>query len=105
MANVEKHKKNLALEWLEEKETIPPSHSRSSRVLGAYVKANKPAPKKFRPKVLQQEDSKPDVALMREPGPPPKLETKHSQYASWERQRKLERLPQLRAPYQYKSNR
>ena len=100
MANLEKHKKNLALE---QQESILPSHSRSSRVLGAHLKATKPVLRKFRPKVSKQEDPKPEVSLMREPAPPPRLEPKHSPSASWEHQRRLERIPQLRAPYQYKA--
>lgn len=104
MANSQKHKKNLAMEWLEAEDSAVPTHSRSSHLLGSYVKISKPLPKKkSRPAVRNQKPSKADPSLAREPGSPPKSSEKHSQSASWERQRKLERLTQLRAPYQYKN--
>jgi hypothetical protein len=103
MANLEKHKKSLVSEWLEEEESTVPTHSRSTHVLGSYIKIPKPVTKKFRPNIPDQKPPERDVSLAREPGPPPKLSTKHSQLASWEHQKRLERLPKLRAPYQYKS--
>ncbi len=103
MANLEKHKKSLASEWLEAEESTVPTHSRSTHVLGSYIKIPKPVSKKFRQPVPEQKPAKPDASLLREPGPPPKLSTKSSQTASWEHQRRLGRLPKLRAPYQYKS--
>ncbi len=103
MANLEKHRKNLALEWMEAEESNVPTHSRSSRVLGSHIKTGKAVPKKFRPTVAEPPAAKPDESMLREPGPAPKLTSKNSQLASWEHQRKLERLPKLRAPYQYKN--
>ena len=103
MANLEKHKKNPALEWMEAEENNVPTHSRSSRVLGSYIKIGKPAPKKFRSAAAEPPPAKPDESMLREPGPAPKLTSKNSQLGSWEHQRKLERLPKLRAPYQYKN--
>ena len=105
MANPEKHKKKPALEWLEAEESTIPTKSRSSHLLGAYIKIPKPVSKKFRPNLSNKNQTpvKPDVSLAREPGPPPKRSSRPSQAASREHQRKLERLPKLRAPYQYKN--
>jgi len=103
MANLEKHRKNPVFEWMEAEESNVPTHSRSSRVLGSYIKIEKPAPRKFRPSVTGQPPAKPDESVLREPGPAPKLASKNSQLASREHQRRLERLSNLRAPYQYKS--
>ncbi|MDW8355078.1 MAG: hypothetical protein RMK57_11160 [Bryobacterales bacterium] len=103
MRNPEKHKKNLALEWNNEEEDTFPTHSRSAHLLGPRVKVTKPAPVKGPRR--NQTSSQPDVLAMREPGPPPKVSLRHSQAASWEHLKKLERLPNLRAPYQYKTHR
>ena len=103
MANLEKHKKNPILEWLEAEESTLPTHSRSTHVLGSYIKIPKPASKKFRQSAPNHKAPKPDLALARESAPPPKITGKTSQLASFEHQRRLERLPKLRAPYQYKS--
>ncbi len=48
------------------------------------------------------EQGRPDLALMREAAPPVRPRSKPSQAASPEHLRKSERLPQLRAPFQYK---
>ncbi len=104
MANQGKHKKNPIIEWIEEEDSTVPTKSRSAHVVDSYIKKSKVALKKARPAAVPQPASAaPDPALMREEAPPPKLEEKHSQAASWEHLKKLERLPQLRAPYQYKS--
>jgi hypothetical protein len=103
MANLEKHKKNLVSEWLEAEESTVPTQSRSTRILGSYIKIQKPISRKFRQNLPDRKPQKPDVSLLREPAPPPKQTAKSSQLASWEHQRKLERLPKLRAPYQYKN--
>jgi hypothetical protein len=98
--NPGKHTKNWVQEWLEETEddsTIVPTHSRGSHVLGAYVKINKPAVGKAR-RYQPPAPPKADGEMMREPGGPPKVKEQHSQTASWDHLRKLDRLPQLRAP-------
>ena len=101
MANQGKHKKNPVLEWMEGEDGTVPTKSRSSHVVDSYIKKGKIALKKFRA-VVTGGAPKVEPALLREPGPPPNIETRHSQAASWEHQRRLERLAQLRAPYQYK---
>jgi hypothetical protein len=103
MANQGKHKVNPALEWLLGDENPVPTKSRSSHLVNAYIKKNKPAVRKGRPSPSQTVPSKPEVALVREPGVPPRGAAKRSQTAALDHQRKLERLKQLRAPYQYKS--
>lgn len=102
MANPEKHKKNLAEEWLEAEDSTVPTHTRSTHVLGAYIKIPKPVPKKIRQGGAEKAPPKVDVSMLREPGAPPKA-AKPSPLASWEHQRRVGRLPKLRAPYQYKS--
>jgi len=101
MANLEKHKRNLVHEWLESEESDLPAQSRSSRVLGSYVKISKPVARKVR-SLPPSPPSRPDPALAREPGPPPKVDEKHSQASSPEHLRKLQRLPKLRAPMTHK---
>jgi hypothetical protein len=107
MANPEKHGKNPVREWFEGEEGTVPANPRSSHLVGSYIKGSKPLRKKSRPlmaaRAQSQTPSKPDPALLREPSPPPKAIAKQSQTASWEHQKKLERLPNLRAPYQYKN--
>ena len=44
-----------------------------------------------------------DSLRMREPGPAPKAAAKHSPASSLEHQRRVERIPQLRAPNQYRN--
>ncbi len=98
--NPGKHTKNWVQEWLEETEddsTVVPTHSRGSHVLGSYVKINKPVIRKAR-RFQPPEPPKAGAEMMREPGGPPKVKEQHSQTASWDHLRKLERLPQLRAP-------
>lgn len=102
MANQGKHRKNPVLEWLEGEESTVPTNPRSSHLVDAYIKKNKPVIRKFRAASAAAVSQAPDPLQLREPGPPPKLEIKHSPAASPEHLRKLERLPNLRAPYQYK---
>jgi hypothetical protein len=99
MANLEKHKKNNLQEWLEAEESTVPAQSRSSHVLGAYIKIPKAVSRKRRSKAPAGATAKTEPALMREPAPPAKLEDKHSQSSSPEHLRKLQRLPKLRAPF------
>ena len=101
--NLEKHRKNPIQEWLEAEESTVPTHSRGSYILGSYIKLPKPTPKKFRPTPRSKSAAKPPADLAREPAPPPKLQRKRSPAASLEHLRKLERLPQLRAPFHFKS--
>jgi len=100
VANVEKHKRNPLQEWMESEEGTTPSRSRSSHLLGEYVKIQKPAAKKVRtPAALNPKAAvppKPDLALAREPATPAKTTAKQSQAASWDHLKKLERLPNLR---------
>lgn len=98
MANLEKHKKNFAQEWLDAEESTLPAQARSSHVLGAYIKIPKTPARKPRRTGGQPEAPKPDVALMREPAAS-KTEEKHSQATSPEHLRKVQRLPKLRAPF------
>jgi len=102
MANQGKHKNNLALELLEGEMSTVPKQSRGSHLLNPHIKKNKLAIRKFRAAAASAAPAAPD--LSREPGIPPKPDTKHSPAASFERQRRLERLSQLRAPYQYKGH-
>lgn len=99
MANLEKHKKNPMQEWMEGDESTLPAQSRSSHVLGAYIKIPKAVSRKARRAVPEVPAAKPDPALAREPAPPMKAEDKHSQASSLEHLRKLNRLPKLRAPF------
>ncbi len=102
MANQGKHKKSPVLEWLEGEEGNAPTKSRGSHVVDSYIKKNRVALKKSRTIVTPGEPEKVEPALLREAGPPSKTDTKASQLASWEHQKRLERLGNLRAPYQYK---
>jgi hypothetical protein len=99
VANLEKHKKNPAQEWLEGEESTVPVRSRGSHVVGAYIKSTKTVARKARRVPLNGHVEKLEPALVREPAPPPKIEVKHSQANSPEHQRKLQRLPKLRQPY------
>lgn len=103
MANQGKHGRNPVSEWMAGEEGNTPTKSRGSHVVGAYIKRAKPALKKARKAAAAVAAPKPEPALMREPAPPPKNEAKSSPAASWEHQRKLERLSRLRAPYSYKN--
>ncbi|MFB3779304.1 MAG: hypothetical protein ACE141_16925 [Bryobacteraceae bacterium] len=101
MANQGKHKKSPVLEWLEGEEGNAPTKSRGSHVVDSYIKKGKVALKRLRAAAA---DATPrmEPALLREPGPPAKTVAKSSQAASWEHQRKVERLSQLRAPYPFR---
>ena len=99
MANLEKHKKKPELEWLEAEESDVPASPRSQHVLGAYVKIPKLVSRKGKVVLPPQAQPKPDVSLVREAAPPPRSAPKPSQTTSWEHLKRLERLPQLRAPY------
>ena len=103
MANQGKHKKNPVLEWLEGEDGTVPTKPRGSHVVDSYIKKSKVILRKFRAAAPPGAPPRVEPALLREAGPPPKTEAKHSQVASFEHQRRLERLAQLRAPYQYKS--
>ena len=99
MANLEKHKKNLNLGWLEGEDNLVPTHSRSSKVLGSYLKIPKPPERKPRPNPAVRAEVKPEPPMMREPSLPLKAEEKHSQASSWEHLKRVDRLSKLRAPY------
>lgn len=102
MANQGKHRKNPVLEWLEEEDGTVPTNARSAHLVDAYIKRGKPVVKKSRIPAAPATPVVPDPLQLREPGPPPKIEVKHSPAAAPEHLRKLERLPRLRAPYPYK---
>ncbi len=104
MANQGKHKKHPMLDWMEGEDSTVPTQSRSSHVVNSYIKRSKTAVKKFRRAAAAQSPQKLEPALVREPGPAVKPEMKSSQAASWEHQKRLERLAQLRAPYQYRGH-
>jgi hypothetical protein len=91
------------MDWLEGEENTVPTKSRGSHVVDSYLKKSKVTLKKFRPAAAGAAPPKPDASLLRDPAPPAKAESKASQSASFDHQRRLERLSQLRAPYQYKS--
>ncbi len=103
MANRGKHSRNPVSEWMEGEEGNTPTKSRSAHLVNCYVKKTRPVLKKARKAAVAVAAPKPEPALMREPAPPPKNEAKPSPAASWEHQRRLERLPKLRAPYGYKN--
>jgi len=103
MANQGKHRKNPVLEWLEEEDGTVPTSSRSAHLVDAYIKRTKPVVRKFRAVAPPPPPPAPDPLQLREPGPPPKIEVKHTPSGAPEHLRKLDRLPRLRAPYQYKS--
>jgi hypothetical protein len=102
MANPEKHKRNLVYEFLGGDEAVEAAQSRSIHVIGG--KALKAVPRRFRPPVQNGQAKKPDPALAREPAPA-KIEEKHSQASAPEHLRRLQRLPNLRAPSYPKSGR
>jgi hypothetical protein len=99
MANLEKHKKNLSQEWMEAEESTLPAQSRSSHVLGAYIKLTKAVPRKARRVPPQQEAARPEPALTREPALHGRVEEKPSPANSPAHQRRVSRLPKLRAPF------
>lgn len=103
MANLEKHKKNLSLEWMEADESALPARSRGSHVLEAYIKIPKAASRGVRRATPANRAAKPEPALAREPAPPAKAEEKHSPASSPEHWRKLQRRPKLRAPFSRRS--
>jgi hypothetical protein len=96
MANLEKHKRNLVYEFLEGDESVEAAQSRSIHLIGG--KAVKAVPRRFKPPVPNGRAAKPEPALAREPAPA-KIEGKHSQASAPAHLRKLQRLPNLRAPY------
>jgi hypothetical protein len=103
MANQGRHKKSPVLEWLEGEEGNAPTKSRGSHVVDSYIKKSKVALKRPRAAAAPSAPQKVEPAQLREPGPPARAVAKPSQAASWEHQRKVERLAQLRAPHHYRS--
>ncbi len=96
MANLEKHKRNLVDEFLGDDQAGEPVQLRSVLVTGAHGKTA--GSRHSRPTISNGQAAKPDPALIREAAPP-KLEQRTSQASSPEHLRKLQRLPNLRAPY------
>jgi hypothetical protein len=105
MGSPEKHKKNLIEEWPEGEEGVVPAQSGSAHGSGAPGKTARLLPRRSRPPIQSAGAPKPDAALFREPAPPPKMDERHSQSSSPEHLRRLQRLPNLRAPYPPKSSR
>ena len=97
MANPEKHKRNDLLEWLEEEESSAPARPRGARIVGGHGKT--PAGRKSRAVAANGAALKVEPALVREPGPPAKIDAKHSQASSPDHLRKQQRLFNLRAPH------
>lgn len=98
MANLEKHKRNLVYEFLGDDETVEGAQSRGIHVIGAHGKAVKAVVRRLRPPIRNGQAKKPDAALAREAAPV-KTEEKQSQASAPEHLRRLQRLPNLRAPY------
>lgn len=97
--NLEKYRKNRAEELTGDEDELVPTHARSARVLGSYVKINKPATRKFRSQAPPPAPAESKAELMREPGTIAKLSPgKRSQAASWDHLHKQEHQAQLRAP-------
>ena len=103
MANQGKHKKSPVMECMEGEDGNVPTKSRGSHVVDTYIKKTKPALKRARKPAAAAVPQKPEPALMREAAVPLKPDSKPSQAASWEHQRRVERLSQLRAPYSYRN--
>ena len=101
MANQGKHRKNPVMEWLAEDESTVPTKSRGSHVVDSYINKGKAILRKFRAPATGAASQKADTLSLRDPAPT-KPDPKPSQAASWEHQKRVERLSQLRAPYQYK---
>ena len=100
MAKLEKHKSNLMQEWLGSEEEIVPAHARGLDAQENRIKIRRPPiPGKLRLTRRSMPVLKPELALIREPAPPPRVEERNSQASSREHLLKLERLPQLRAAY------
>jgi hypothetical protein len=70
----------------------------------SYIKKNRPTVRKFRTAVAAASPAAPDSPRLRELGPAAKAEAKHSPATSLEHQRRVERMPQLRAPHQYRNH-
>jgi hypothetical protein len=69
----------------------------------SYIKKSKVTLKKFRPPAAGSAPQTTDALMLRDPAPPPKADSKASQSASYDHQRRLERLSQLRAPHHFKN--
>jgi len=90
-------------DWLEGEDGTTPTNSRGAHVVDAYIKRGKVSVKKPRKRAASAGQAQTEAALAREAAPAAKPETKSSPSASWEHLRKMERLGQLRAPYQYRA--
>ncbi|HOK48179.1 MAG TPA: hypothetical protein PLA43_03545 [Bryobacteraceae bacterium] len=99
MANPEKHRKNLLLEWLEGEESTLPAKPRSRHIVGSYIKVPKAVTRRPRRIVPETQPEKLEPALVREAAPPVKLQEKRTQANSPEHLRKASRIPKLRAPF------
>ena len=104
MANRGKHSRSPLTDWLAGEDGTMPTKSRGAHVVDLYVKKGKATVKKFRPRGAPAAEAKPEAALVRDPALPVKGESKPSPAASWDHLRRMERLPQLRAPYGYKGH-
>jgi hypothetical protein len=100
-----KHKKSLLDEWPEGAEEIVPAQSARAAGFGAGVSREKPVSRRARLPIRGTQTPEPDAALLREPAMPAKAAERRSQSTSPEHLRKLQRLPNLRAPYPPKTGR
>ncbi len=100
MANQGKHPRSPLTDWLEGEET--PTMSRGSHVVDSYIKKGKATLKKFRRRAAPAAAAASDPALVRDAAPPAKADAGTPPSGSWDHLRRMERLPQLRAPYPYK---
>jgi hypothetical protein len=98
--NPGKHKKSLA-QWLEGEESLVPTHSRSRRVLSAFLKIDRPVVRKGRPIPTEMPNPALHELWMREAAPAPKPPEPQAQRSSWGHLRKSSRLRRIRASFEY----
>lgn len=98
--NPGKHKKSLA-QWLEGEESLVPTHSRSKRVLSAFLKIDRPVVRKGHTIPAKIPDPALDELWMREAAPAPKPPEPQAQRSSWGHLRKSSRLRRIRASFEY----
>jgi hypothetical protein len=100
MAKREKRVTSLTTEdGLEAEASLVPTHSRRSQVLGSHQKDGNVDSRKFRPRLPASNGSPPEPLPAREPAGPVPVRAKHSPANSPEHWQRLDRVPQLRAPY------
>ncbi len=100
MAHREKNIRKSSLDWLDlEEEAVQPVHSRSRRVVGAFVKVKQPEARKTRVNYAAAGATSADVAVAHQPAKsPPALQSTFAPIAQV-RHRRKKGSSQLRAPY------